>query len=344
MKVIYGILIVLLVGVISGVAFAQDTVSSETSLLLQGQVTDTDGNPIEGAVVEIWQTDANGIYNHPEDSDVSELDVDFQYFGTAVSDIDGYYAFLTIKPGEYEPRPVHIHFKVKIEGETVLTSQFYFVEDFETDDGEALFGEGGDTLLLAIEDSEDEDGNLLRVATGNIILDLNGDDENVMQATARQQEGPFYPVVDFSDYDNNLTNSIVDEEPISYLFSMAFTLLNLNTATSDEFASISGMTNRMVREFEEYRPYISILQFRREIGKYVDDETVAGYEAYIYVPIDINASDVATLMQIPDLDETSAQTLIDARPFNDAEAFLAMVEAIAPNVDIDYASNFLATE
>src|SRR5262249_23453793 len=67
-----------------------------------------------------------------------------------------------------------------------------------------------------------------------------------------------------------------------------FTRLDMNTATGDQFLAIPGMNNRMVREYMEYRPYVSILQFRKEIGKYVGDEQVAAWEPYIYVPIQID--------------------------------------------------------
>src|SRR5215510_881236 len=83
------------------------------------------------------------------------------------------------------------------------------------------------------------------------------------------------------------------------------TKLNLNTVTGDELlATIPGFPNRMVREFQEYRPYVSIQQFRREIGKYVGDSQVAEYENYVFVPISINDSDSETLRQIPGLDVT----------------------------------------
>jgi hypothetical protein len=45
--------------------------------------------------------------------------------------------------------------------------------------------------------------------------------------------------------------------------------------------TIPGMTARMVHEFEEYRPYTSLQQFRREIGKYVDENEVARLESYV---------------------------------------------------------------
>ena len=71
--------------------------------------------------------------------------------------------------------------------------------------------------------------------------------------------------------------------------------LNLNTSTREEFGEIPGVGNRMVREFMEYCPYVSIRQFRREIGKYVSDEQVAAYEQYVFVPIDPNEADAETL-------------------------------------------------
>ena len=84
----------------------------------------------------------------------------------------------------------------------------------------------------------------------------------------------------------------------------------------------------MVREFMEYRPYASIRQFRREIGKYVNDEQVAAYEQYVIVPIDRNEADAETLLQIPGVDEDTAAALIEARPYADAAVFLAQLAAL----------------
>lgn len=101
------------------------------------------------------------------------------------------------------------------------------------------------------------------------------------------------------------------------------TKLNVNNASqADLLKTIPGMGNKMVHEFEEYRPYRSIQQFRKEIGKYVTPEQVADYEKYIYVPIDPNQSDAATLQQIPGLDASEAQELIAGRPYASRDAFL----------------------
>ena len=59
--------------------------------------------------------------------------------------------------------------------------------------------------------------------------------------------------------------------------------ININTATDAQILSIPGVGRRMLREFKEYRPYTSIEQFRREIGKYVDKAEVARLEQYIVI-------------------------------------------------------------
>ena len=98
--------------------------------------------------------------------------------------------------------------------------------------------------------------------------------------------------------------------------------INLNDMTREQLLeTIPDFGNRMVREFFEYQPYVSIQQFRREIGKYVDDEQVASYERYVYVPVDVNESDAETLKQIPGLTDEIAEALMAARPFDSNDAF-----------------------
>jgi DNA uptake protein ComE-like DNA-binding protein len=59
--------------------------------------------------------------------------------------------------------------------------------------------------------------------------------------------------------------------------------ININTATDAEILKIPGVGQRMLHEFKEYRPWTSIAQFRREIGKYVDKAEVARLEKYIVI-------------------------------------------------------------
>jgi DNA uptake protein ComE-like DNA-binding protein len=65
------------------------------------------------------------------------------------------------------------------------------------------------------------------------------------------------------------------------LYGKLFLQIDLNKASRDEIMLIPGMTPRMAREFEEYRPYKNIEQFRKEIGKYVDPKEVARLESYV---------------------------------------------------------------
>ena len=123
------------------------------------------------------------------------------------------------------------------------------------------------------------------------------------------------------------------------------TKLNLNQATGDDYlAAIPNFSNRMVREFLEYRPYISIQQFRREIGKYVDEAQVAEYEQYVYVPVDVDESDAATLQQIPGVDETIANELMAARPYGSNEAFLATLAEYLPAPEVAAAGGYLVSQ
>ena len=96
-------------------------------LNLTGVVINENGDPQSDVTIEIWQTDINGLYNHPRDRSEGARDPFFQYWGRAKTDKGGKYSFKTIIPGEYEPRPPHIHFKVWVDEKVVLTSQMYVV-------------------------------------------------------------------------------------------------------------------------------------------------------------------------------------------------------------------------
>lgn len=143
-------------------------------LLLQGRVYDRNGQPLEGVLIEIWQTDANGIYLHPGDANTARRDPNFQFYGEALTAADGSYSFLTIIPGEYEPRPRHIHVKIKRDGSELLTTQFYFPDDLATG-ADGIFASAGDAanaLLVALQPGSDEQGELLR-GERDVVLDLD---------------------------------------------------------------------------------------------------------------------------------------------------------------------------
>ena len=121
------------------------------------------------------------------------------------------------------------------------------------------------------------------------------------------------------------------------------TKLNLNEATGDDYlAAIPGFGSRMVREFLEYRPYISIVQFRRELGKYVDEAQIAEYEKYVYVPVNVDESDAETLKQLPGVDDAIAAELSAGRPYGSSEAFLAKLAELVSAAQVAEAQAYLA--
>jgi protocatechuate 3,4-dioxygenase, alpha subunit len=68
-------------------------------IVIEGRVLDGDGAPVEDAMLEIWQANAAGRYDHPEDASEKSLDPNFHGFGRAASDGDGFFRFRTIMPG-----------------------------------------------------------------------------------------------------------------------------------------------------------------------------------------------------------------------------------------------------
>jgi DNA uptake protein ComE-like DNA-binding protein len=105
------------------------------------------------------------------------------------------------------------------------------------------------------------------------------------------------------------------------LYERLFRQINLNTASRDEIMLIPRMTARMAHEFEEYRPYTSLEQFRREIGKYVDANEVARLEQYVFVPLNLNTASAQDLMTIPGMTSRMVHEFEEYRPYSGIEQF-----------------------
>jgi protocatechuate 3,4-dioxygenase beta subunit len=104
---------------------------------VSGRLVDSDGRPIAGQLVEVWQCNAAGRYRHPVDQHPAPLDPNFTGAGRCITGADGGYRFVTIKPGAYpwrnHPnawRPSHIHFSAFGRSFTErLVTQMYFPGD-----------------------------------------------------------------------------------------------------------------------------------------------------------------------------------------------------------------------
>ena len=120
---------------------------------------------------------------------------------------------------------------------------------------------------------------------------------------------------------HKLLGQALDSKQLSELYTKMFLQINLNTATREEIMLIPGMGNRMVRDFLEYRPYTALTQFRKEIGKYVDDKEVARLEQYVFVPINLNTASEETLSSLPGATPQLLRALKEPRPYKDMEQF-----------------------
>ena len=100
-----------------------------TVLHLQGRVLDVAGNPLTDATVEIWQCDAQGLYDHPRQPGRERRDAAFQGYGRVATDAQSSYRFRTLKPVAYPGRTPHIHLKVATPDGRRLTSQLYVAGD-----------------------------------------------------------------------------------------------------------------------------------------------------------------------------------------------------------------------
>ena len=106
-------------------------------IVVAGRVTDADGRPVRGTLIEAWQANAAGRYAHAEDDHPAPLDPNFTGLGRCLTGDDGWFRFITIKPGAYpwrnQPnawRPAHIHFSLFGQAfEQRLVTQMYFPGD-----------------------------------------------------------------------------------------------------------------------------------------------------------------------------------------------------------------------
>jgi protocatechuate 3,4-dioxygenase, alpha subunit len=102
---------------------------------VQGRLVDGDGEPVSDGLVEIWQANAHGKYNHPEDSQKKPLDKRFRGFGRIPTDARGAFRFSTIKPGSVpgpdgKPQAPHLVVTVFMRGLLKqLATRMYFPDD-----------------------------------------------------------------------------------------------------------------------------------------------------------------------------------------------------------------------
>lgn len=105
------------------------------------------------------------------------------------------------------------------------------------------------------------------------------------------------------------------------IYNKIFVPFNLNSTPEEDFKMIPGVGERMAHEFEEYRPYTSIKQFRIEIGKYVDQSEIDRYEKYVFVPIELNTAKEEDIKALPGVGDRMAHEFEEYRPYTSIQQF-----------------------
>jgi DNA uptake protein ComE-like DNA-binding protein len=124
------------------------------------------------------------------------------------------------------------------------------------------------------------------------------------------------PFLDMAQFE-----AVLGSEGKEELYKKIFVPLNLNTTAEKDFKIIPGVGDRMAHEFEEYRPYTSVAQFKKEIGKYVDETEVARYLHYVFVPVELNTASEADIKALPGVGDRMAHEFEEYRPYKNMAQF-----------------------
>ena len=130
---------------------------------------------------------------------------------------------------------------------------------------------------------------------------------------------PFMNIVELNTW---LLTQGLTQQKLNESYTKMFIHVNLNLAPRDEIMLIPRAGRRMAREFDEYKPYTGgYAQFRREIGKYVNEQEVAHLEQYTFIPIDLNAASDSAILSIPGMGPKMFHEFKEYRPYPNIEKF-----------------------
>lgn len=151
-------------------------------ILIKGQVLDGEGQPIPDAMIEIWQADSEGHFNHSADPNQHQADKNFRGFGRADTVIDGFFTFKTVKPGivpfdEEQNQAPHINVRVFARGMLIHAyTRLYFSDETEANQTDPILNlvdaERRPTLVARKEESDD-------LPTYSFNISLQGKNETV---------------------------------------------------------------------------------------------------------------------------------------------------------------------
>ncbi|NRB65546.1 MAG: helix-hairpin-helix domain-containing protein, partial [Saprospiraceae bacterium] len=161
--------------------------------------------------------------------------------------------------------------------------------------GTALFG----LLLVGCQSSSGEEQEADSIAEGTEVTAAETADTTVASAAVFNANLATEADLTAAGLSADLIKQIIENRPFMVmndldalvgedldkeaLYRKIFVPFNLNTTAEADFQLIPGVGDRMAHEFEEYRPYSNMEQFKKEIGKYVDDKELARLERFVYI-------------------------------------------------------------
>lgn len=142
---------------------------------------------------------------------------------------------------------------------------------------------------------------------------------NATIAKALIAKRPFMNIVELNTW---LLAQGLTQEQLNEAYGKMFIHVNLNLSPREEIMLIPRAGRRMAREFDEYKPYTGgYAQFRREIGKYVNEQEVAHLEQYTFIPIDLNTASDSAILSIPGSGPRVLREFKEYRPYPNIEKF-----------------------
>jgi DNA uptake protein ComE-like DNA-binding protein len=188
-----------------------------------------------------------------------------------------------------------------------------------------------------------------QVGTSTGLLDANSATESELR-TAPNVDAALAakivasrPISSASALDEVLAATL-SEQQREQLYGRLFVTINLNSASRAEILLIPGINDRMAHEFEEYRPYTSLEQFRREIGKYVPAAEVARLEQYVFVPMNLNNATSAAFLTIPGMTDRMVHEFEEYRPYTSFEQFRREIGKYVDQKEVARLERYLVIE
>ena len=158
-------------------------------------------------------------------------------------------------------------------------------------------------------------------AEASVVLNANLATEKDLKALGLSSEIVSQILEQRPFLDMKAFDALLEVENKEALYKKIFVPFNLNTTAEADFKMVPGVGDKMAHEFEEYRPYISVKQFKREIGKYVDESEVERYLNYVFVPVELNTASEDDIKALPGVGKKMTHEFEEYRPYTNLAQF-----------------------